>query len=461
MNTSENTISYSSPQKLAGLDRHESVLLAYSGGADSSAMLDLLANDAQKNGYTLHLAHFNHRIRGEESERDALFCKVQAEKYNLPFHIGSADVPALAKASGNSIEMEAREQRYAFFERVMLDNDIKILATAHHALDQIETVLIHILRGSGISGICGMSECRAMNENGTFLVRPFLHTEREQILLYCKENGISYIEDSTNADTNYMRNAIRAEITPKLREMNQNLSEAFARLAENAREADEFITSEANKFILAECTDGFIPTENLIKCHPAVRAKILTEFCKKSTDVRLERTHIKAIAELCEKQQSENASLSLPEKTRAKLSGGRLTFERTADTDVASEPTEFSIPFAPGVYKMGRDINVTIEKCTKKVSSTPLSITVNAKYINENTVIRTRKAGDCIMINNVHKKVKKLLCDAKIPARLREILPMLAENNEILWIPTLAVCDALNRDTLKSDTETYRITVEL
>ena len=107
-------ISYTSPYILANLPKNTPVLLAFSGGADSSALLHLLKEDAQTNHFKLHAAHFNHQIRGEEAERDAKFCEKVCQKLDIPFHLGTSDVPVLAKANGNSIEAEARAQRYAF-----------------------------------------------------------------------------------------------------------------------------------------------------------------------------------------------------------------------------------------------------------------------------------------------------------------------------------------------------------
>ena len=156
----ENKISYRSPKIIANLRENEPVLLAFSGGADSSALLHLLVNDARENGFTVHAAHFNHGIRGDEAERDASFCKSVAEKYGIPFHLEKGDVPSLARSHKNSIEQEAREQRYAFFEKVMRENGIRLLLTAHHAEDNIESILLHTLRGSGIAGLCGIKELR-------------------------------------------------------------------------------------------------------------------------------------------------------------------------------------------------------------------------------------------------------------------------------------------------------------
>ena len=247
-------ISYVSPHSLASLPKSTPVLLAFSGGADSSALFSLLVQDSKIKGYPLYAAHFNHGIRGEEAERDAEFCQNVAKQFDVPFFLGSADVPALARAHGNSIEQEAREQRYAFFEKIMREHHIPILVTAHHADDQVETVLLHLLRGSGVNGLAGIKEHRIFCGD-LHIVRPLLRAEKSDILAYCKENGVDFVTDSTNDDTAYARNFIRSELTPRMRELQPNLSMVFARLSRSAADADDFVSCEARKFIENECAE--------------------------------------------------------------------------------------------------------------------------------------------------------------------------------------------------------------
>ena len=183
MNTK--SIFYSSPHILAALPKDTPVLLAFSGGADSSALFHLLLNDAKENGFKLHAAHFHHGIRGEEADRDARFCEAVAAKNGVPFYLGRADVPALAKANGNSIEAEAREQRYSFFEKIMREHNIPILVTAHHSEDQIESILLHMLRGSGIGGLCGMQACPNSTVNSSPPMRATVSDSRTQRCRRC------------------------------------------------------------------------------------------------------------------------------------------------------------------------------------------------------------------------------------------------------------------------------------
>ena len=194
------------PDKLSGLDPNSSILVGFSGGADSSALLDMLCSYAQKSGAKIYAAHINHGIRGAEALRDEEFCRKRAQSYNIPLFVLSADVPSLAKSSGQSIELCARNIRYDFFAKIMSENSIPLLATAHNANDNLETVLFNLTRGSGLRGLCGIPDKRECR--GGMLIRPILHMSREDILKYCRENGLDYVTDSTNTDTDYTRNAL-------------------------------------------------------------------------------------------------------------------------------------------------------------------------------------------------------------------------------------------------------------
>ena len=446
---------YTSPHILASLPKSTPVLLAFSGGADSSALLHLLYNDAKDKGFELHAAHFNHEIRGEEANRDADFCKATCDRLNIPFHLGRANVPLLAKENGNSVEAEARIQRYAFFEEIMHKNGISILVTAHHAEDQVETILLHMLRGSGISGLCGISKCRAMS-NGSFLVRPILQAEKEDILSYCKENKIEFVTDSTNSDTAYTRNYIRAEIAPKMKNLQSNLCEVFSRLSENATDANDFIESSARDF-LQGLDSNDIPLSSLNKLHPALRTRVVgMAFEKYSNGIQLESTHIKSVIELCQRSEP-HSSISLPQKTSAKIENRALVFEQ----DKKSLYDEsFSIPFSEGEISLSNGILINIVRNPKEnPSADDIFLDVKCDVINDDACFRSKAEGDVIFTGKMNKKVKKLFNESKIPLNMRKKIPLLACKDEILWIPTVAVCDRIKRDKINSESDIFRITI--
>lgn len=452
----ENKISYTSPYLLANLPKETPVLLAFSGGADSSALLYLLNKDAKSNNFPLHVAHFNHQIRGEEAERDAKFCEETCQKLSIPFHLGKADVPSLAKQNGNSIEAEAREQRYAFFEKIMRENNITILVTAHHGEDQIETILLHILRGSGVNGMCGMQECRTF-ANNLYLTRPLLKAQKGDILALCEQNKIDFVIDSTNDDTQYMRNAIRHEIIPKLYELQPNLCEVFDRLSTNARYADTFINASAYKFIKNECCEN-IPLVSFNELFDAQKSKVLHLLFEEKYGKSLENVHINAIIELCQKAVP-HSSISLPGKTCAKIENNELVFENEAK--VTNDITFAPIPLLEGTIDTGCGVIIKIEKNpVQKSTDSHISLDVKCELLDESAHFRARNEGDVIFVGKMNKKAKKLISEKKIPLEKRKILPILVSNNEILWIPAVAVCDKVKKDKIKSGDNFFRIAVK-
>lgn len=449
-----NTISYKSPHTLSSLPEECPVLLAFSGGADSSALLHLLANDSKENGYPLYVAHFHHGIRGDEADRDAEFCERMAQKYGLEFYLGSADIPALARESGNSIEAVAREKRYDFFERLMRENGIPILVTAHHAEDQVESIMLHILRGCGVAGLCGMSDCRPFAED-LYLVRPLLHAKKQDILNYCKENNVDFVTDSTNFDTSYVRNALRAEVTPKLREIQPNLCKVFARLSESAVEADDFINESAVQFLNGECEDK-IPLSKFNELHPALKARVLSLVFEKLSGSTLERVHIESVIELANKAEA-HSSVSLPSGFSAQIEDCALVFTNVQRQE--DEP-DFSVPFREGKFLAREGVIINIEKnATEKSEKSPLSLDVKCELIKQNAHFRNRHEGDTIFSGKMNKKTKKLISEKKIPLGLREKLPHLVSDNEILWIPSVAVCDRVKSDKIKDGDDFFRISI--
>lgn len=449
-------ISYVSPHILSDLPKDTPVLLAYSGGADSSALLHLLNEDAKLNGFSLHAAHFNHQIRGEEADRDAEFCRATCQKLDIPFHLGIKNIPALAKANGNSIEQEARMQRYAFFEKIMRENDIPILVTAHHSEDQIESIMLHILRGSGIAGLCGIVPCRDF-ANGLFLVRPILSAEKEEVLSYCTENNIAFVTDSTNSDTGYARNFIRAELTPRMRELQPNLSDVFERLSSSAVEANEFITDSALNFLKNEDKNS-ISLLSFNELHPALKSRVTAlAFEEYSGGISLERTHLSSIIELCRKAEP-HSSISLPDKIAAKIENNRLIL---VPEQRKNDAKDFTVPFTVGKTVLENGTVINVEKNPKEdLQNFDVLLDISCDIINDSTHFRSRTEGDVIFLCNMHKNIKKLISEKKIPLDLRKKLPLLVNGTEVLWVPTVAVCDAIKKSKISQGTDFYRISIK-
>ncbi len=228
----------------AFLERHApagGAVVAVSGGADSVALLRAML-DAGATGVTV--AHFNHRLRGAESDADEAFVRGLAATLGVPFRLGSADVTAVADAGRENLEAAARRLRYGWLADVARETEAGWVATGHTADDQAETVLHRIIRGTGLQGLRGIAAARELGV-GVWLYRPLLAVTRADVLDYLRELGQPFREDATNADLGLTRNRIRHELLPLLKSFNPEVVAALGRLAGQAEEASGFAFLEA------------------------------------------------------------------------------------------------------------------------------------------------------------------------------------------------------------------------
>ena len=225
--------------------RGERLVIGISGGPDSTALAFLLDeySSAQDRGWRLHLAHLNHGLRGPDSDSDAGFVADLAERHGWEVTIDQRPVRKRAQRSGGTLEETARNERYEFFERVLADQDAQVIATAHHADDNVETVLHRLIRGTGIRGLSGIPAVRPLRDGQPYrLIRPLLNVRRADILAYLDRRGITYCHDHTNEVTEFTRNRIRNELIPQLeQDYNPAVADAVLRLAEQARRLNEFV----------------------------------------------------------------------------------------------------------------------------------------------------------------------------------------------------------------------------
>lgn len=233
-----------------GVSERDGVLAAVSGGADSVALL-LELYELQRNGRIsrLEAAHLHHGIRGAEADRDADFVRTLCERLDVPLWLERADVPGIARERGVSQESAARAVRYAFLERVRRERSLDCIALGHHRDDQAETLLLHLLRGSGTDGLAGM-RVRAGE-----LIRPMLFTEKEAILAYLAEHGQTFCTDSTNFETDATRNRIRLAVLPALESVNPAAKKALSEAAAHVAEDSAYLNERADEAARACGTD--------------------------------------------------------------------------------------------------------------------------------------------------------------------------------------------------------------
>ncbi|MBQ4354365.1 MAG: tRNA lysidine(34) synthetase TilS [Clostridia bacterium] len=446
------------------------ILAGYSGGADSSCLLALLEPWCRENGVRLAAAHINHGIRGRDADRDEDFCRRTCAERGIRFFSLRADVPALAKAEKTGIEETARRVRYDFFDEVSKELTGSaggaVIATAHNADDNLETVLFHLLRGSGLRGLCGIEPFRDQR-----FLRPLLSFSSVSIRQWCSEHGVAYVTDATNEDTDYTRNRIRHTIVPQLAEITPDPAEAAARLTSSLREDSDFLEAEAERAVCGKQ----ITRDVFLSLHPAIASRVLRILYDRSKDSSssLEQKHIRTALSLI--QNGNNGSrLSLPGKMQLLLdsgvirivpdSGRRPVCDPSADEAGSSRSPALSsspVPvfsgdevravFSSRVYSIQISLDDhnnhgTNDKINENIYKLSILTTLRFDKISGVLQIRSRLPGDTIRTGGMTHKVKRLFCDRKMSAEERVQCPILLDDEGIVFIPGFPPRDGLLYD---------------
>lgn len=284
-------------EKLDMLPDGARVLCAVSGGADSTALLHVLCSMPQ---ITVCCAHLNHCLRGDESERDERFVRDLCKQLGVPCFVERADVAAYAAAEGLGIEEAARKLRYDFLVRTAQESGCSRIATAHTADDNAETMLMNLLRGSGLRGLGGIPPRRGM------IVRPLLNVTRTEIEEYLALYGLKYVEDSSNEGDAYTRNRIRHQVMPPLRAINPNAVAGFGAAAELLREDEEFLSGLAERFLQEKRIENTLLASELLQLPKPVAMRVLRRMCGETS-----RTHLDAVYSIA-REGGAHAAADLP-----------------------------------------------------------------------------------------------------------------------------------------------------
>lgn len=440
---------FKDPHAIAGIPENSPLLIGLSGGADSAALLYLLCRLREKRRFTLYAAHVNHSIRTEEynneAERDEIFCKSICRYAGVELFVANLNVPAMAKESGQSLETAAREARYSFFADIMNRLGIKVLVTAHNADDNLETQIFNLCRGCGIEGICGIPEKRSFDrvENGV-IVRPILSAPKHEILDLCKDRGIKFVTDSTNLENDCTRNRIRHNVLPELRSLFNSPERSGLRLAAAAREDSDYIQREADR--IASEQNGAISVSLLNSLHPSIAKRVLRTLYESASAQNLESIHVEDLSAFAKSEK--NGRISLPGKITAIFSCGHLRFSAEDGTE---NEVQYSIPLSKGEnFINGTQFAVLLTNdpvpptSIKRGDENYLLFAHSLLKIDEGEALTAsnRREGELITSNGMHKKLKKLMCNKKIPPELRSTLPLIRSGDEVLYAPLCAVADS-------------------
>lgn len=407
------------------LNAGERVVCAVSGGADSMALLYSLLCLRESLCITVQAAHFNHRLRGAESERDEAFVRDFCEKNDIFLHLGSGDVRAYAQNNGKTLEEAARILRYEFLQSLPCDK----IATAHTADDNAETVLLHLLRGSGLTGLCGIAPIRGR------IVRPLLHVTRAQIEQYLYQEGISWVDDSSNTCEDFARNRLRHTILPLLKRENPNLLQTVSRQSELLRQDDAYLDSLAHELVKSAQRDGKFDCQSLLSAPDALQRRALRLIVRRFLAQDVSMQHICDLQKLLS-NPSASASLSLPHGLQAQKCYGLL---RLCFQSPCVKETELQIPGQTLLAELGMKITCKITKNLQIFSNTPFHFCVKYDMIAQHGIFaRPRRSGDALTLS-CRKSLKKWFIERKIPVFDREKLPVFVTGDTVLAVAGLGV----------------------
>lgn len=443
------------------LHQRDRVLVAVSGGVDSVVLLHVLKELKRELKLTLAVAHFDHGIR-PESAQDAEFVKKLARTLKLRFYTERAAVPTYAQANKLSLEVAARELRYQFLEQIATAHNFNKIALGHTLNDQAETLLMRLLRGSGLEGLSGIPPMRFSER--CHYIRPLIECTREQIEAFARTHKLYWREDPTNYDTTILRNKIRHELIPALREYNTNLLEALGRTARLLDQAAQHLEREADQALQKlvceqKAHELVLDLKKFFQLSEYLQAFVLRQaVCALQPHCKLEADHVEAVLGWAGRHGT--GELHLPAGVRVLRRHDQLI----VTTRPAAAPKRFEYLLAVPGETVLPEIGWRFQM---KLTSSPapslkwegsrakglglkegakLRALIDADKICGSLVVRNRRPGDRISLKEGTKKLQDFFVDKKIPREARDAIPLICDKNTVIWIVGRAV------------NESYRVT---
>ncbi len=426
------------------LETGNKIIVGVSGGADSVCLLKVFLELENEFDLKLFVVHVNHGLRGHEADYDQSHVIELCKNWGIPIKVCFVDIKALSKKLGISEEEAGREARYKIFEKALKNTGSDYIAVAHNRDDQAETVMLNILRGAGLDGLCGMSMIQGK------VIRPLLNISRSQILKYLEDKNINYCTDSSNISSKYTRNRVRNELFPEIKKLFEvDPVNQFYRLSTLISEDRNFIEQESkrayNAVVLTENDNVELSAAGLRTLSNAIAKRIIRLAWERINNSRknLESVHVDQIITLC-KNNRTGKKVELKNGIEVILSYDRLIFQKAGK--------RYDKPYLYHFEREGfiqiNELNATLE--AKAFRDGNLAQLGDFDYINETSliqffdldkldgeiVVRSRLEGDRIRPyrSKGEKKLKEFFIDRKVPNEKRCIMPLVAQGNKIIWV---------------------------
>lgn len=435
----------------------ECLLAGVSGGADSVCLLLVLKELEAQMGFCLEAVHVEHGIRGEESLRDEQFVVELCEKYKIPLTCVKVDVPTYSKKQGMSVEEAARVLRYEAFSSIAREKKAKVVL-AHHMEDNAETILFQMLRGSSITGLCGMQPVRE-DEYGVVYIRPLLRIHRKEIEEFLAVRGQIFCTDSTNQELEYSRNYLRGVVMPQLEQVNEQAVNHINGTAQRLEDIRDFLALETekaweqvtgNSSVLLQGVSVLKLHINILESlHPALQKEVVLKAIAEVAGSRkdIAAVHVKDVLELCRKQSGRK--IQLPYQVAVKRDFDTLVVykdsceKETIWTQITASDLE-TILLSQEVMEVslgeaGERLLIKVFPNHGKSAEVPKKAYtkwLDYDKIKQGFCIRTRQSGDYFIGDTLghHKKLKNYFVDEKISAMERDRMWLLAQDSLVLWL---------------------------
>jgi tRNA(Ile)-lysidine synthase len=427
------------------IEAGEKVLVGLSGGIDSTAMLHVLAELAGAYHFKIGIAHINHLLRGEESERDQHFVETLALRFSFPCHVKRFDVRAYAAGRGISLQHAGRDVRYRFFDEVVHEQAYSRIAIAHNLDDQIETFMLRMLKGSGIKGLASIPIKRDK------IIRPFLNIYRSEIEEYVNVSSILYVEDSSNKGIKYERNYVRKEIIPAMKKLNPVFKEKISFLLQDISRINVFFEEQSARFMGSHLNSKeqdvlSFGIKELEELDSETRFRTIANVLDMiEPGFIILREHYMLVEKIL-RGKRPNLAVVLPRGIRAVRTYGRLTFTKKQINPVIKDV--LPVMYGKNILK---PFNIVLE--ISKITNRPLIKTFcsmefealkedgkNIAFLDAdkagNMCVRTFQEGDRFKplgMNN-YVKLKDFFISRKIPKEQRRHIPLLTSNKDIMWV---------------------------
>lgn len=453
MDLKQKVFHYMEQQRMLKTGEH--IVVGLSGGADSVCLLLVLAELREEYPFTLYAVHVNHQIRGMEADADEVFSIELCKKWDIPCFVVTKNVPAFAKSQKLTEEEAGRKIRYEAFTDFarQLEQDKKLvnkakIAVAHHKNDQAETMLHHLCRGTDVVGLAGMPPMRGR------IIRPLLCVTRAEIETYLRENKQSYQTDSTNLSEEYTRNRIRRQIVPHLEAfINPNAVEHIAMAAQSLGEVADFMEQTGRQIyedtvrVTREGASLDLPAFR--KQHLVIKRWVIKKILEElsGTHKNIEKTHIMSTVALADRQVGKR--ITLPYGLTVWREHDYLFFQKKQETfkKIYQEKREYIIAEEGECVVLGEGIRIQTrmmfiehsEDILCKIPKNNCTKWFDYDKIENAVIFRKIKQEDYLQLDESghHKRVKRVCMDAKISAREREHMWILADGDHVMWIPNV------------------------